>query len=237
MRQFWANQFDFNDRNDFPAATRTNPGNPRPTGSLVDEFAFGDVRATGPASPTSAPTWAGQRRRRPPRFGIAVAQQLCFYANSSPCSESDAEFRRIVGAFRDSNFNYGALMKEFFASPIVTGAAATGSFPPAGPDQHARRDHLCTALSNRLGKPDLCAQALAAHLGATSTATHRGQRRSRRLQPWRPVAGDADRADAVLPGRDRDVVREHRHPGGRRRIAAVYPSSDIPARSTRWSRP
>jgi len=46
MRQFWANQLDYNDRNDFPAATRTNPGNPRPTGTLVDEFAFGDVRAT-----------------------------------------------------------------------------------------------------------------------------------------------------------------------------------------------
>ena len=30
-----------------PGASRNNPGNPRPTGTLVDEFAFGDVRATG----------------------------------------------------------------------------------------------------------------------------------------------------------------------------------------------
>ncbi len=45
MRNFWANQLDFNDRNDFPTG-RNNSGNPRPT-AIVDEFAFGDFKATG----------------------------------------------------------------------------------------------------------------------------------------------------------------------------------------------
>jgi len=40
-------------------------------------------------------------------------------------SETDTEFRRIVGAFRDGNYNYSALVKEFFSSPLVTNAATT----------------------------------------------------------------------------------------------------------------
>ena len=108
-----------------------------------------------------------------PRFGISVAQQLCFYANSSPCNESDPEFRRVVGAFKDSNFNYAVLAKEFFSSPLVTGAVTTGSFPAGEvPLSIARRDHLCAALSNRWAKPDLCAQALALPTSA-QTATAR----------------------------------------------------------------
>jgi hypothetical protein len=173
MRQFWANQLDFNDRNDFQAATRTNPGNPRPTGALTDEFAFGDVRATGSSMNDLGGYLAMVTDGNGlPRFGIAVTQQLCFFANSSPCAENDPEFRRVVGAFRDSNFNYAVLMKEFFASPIVTGAAATGSYDVGQvPISITRRDHLCAALSNRLGKPDLCAQAVALPSSAqTSTA-------------------------------------------------------------------
>ncbi|HMF39090.1 MAG TPA: hypothetical protein VKQ32_00280 [Polyangia bacterium] len=163
MRQFWANQLDYNDRNDFPAATRTSAGNPRPTGTLVDEFAFGDVRATG-SSMTDLGGYLSMVTDGAglPRFGIAIVQQLCFYANSSPCSESDPEFRRVVGTFRDGNYNYGALMKEFFSSPLVTGATATGTYDVGQvPISISRRDHLCAALSNRLGKPDLCAQAVA----------------------------------------------------------------------------
>jgi len=173
MRQFWANQLDFNDRNDFPAGNRGTTGNPRPTGTLVDEFAFGDMRATG----TSMADLGGYLAQVTdgaglPRFAIAVVQQLCFYANSSPCSESDQEFRRIVGAFKDGNFNFAALTKEFFASPIVTGAAATGTYAVGEvPISISRRDHICASLSNRLGKPDICAQAVALPTSAqTSTA-------------------------------------------------------------------
>ena len=173
MRQFWANQLDFNDRNDFQAASRNNPGNPRPTGTLVDEFAFGDMKATG-SSIADLGGYLAQVTDGAglPRFGIAVVQQLCFYANSSPCSESDTEFRRIVGVFKDSTFNYAVLAKEFFSSSIVTGAAATSAASPGEvPVSIARRDHLCAALSNRLGKPDICAQAVAIPSSAqTSTA-------------------------------------------------------------------
>jgi hypothetical protein len=66
----------------------------------------------------------------------------------------------VVGSFVSSNYNFAALLKEFYASPLVTGAAATGSYDAnAVPVSIARRDHLCTALSNRLGKPDICTQA------------------------------------------------------------------------------
>ena len=138
------------------------PRQPPSSGGVTNEFAFGDVRATG-SSMADLGTFLAQVTDGAglPRFGISVVQQLCFYANSAPCSESDAEFRRIVGAFKDSSFNFAVLAKEFFSSPLVTGAAATGSFPAGEvPISIARRDHLCAALSNRLGKPDLCVQAI-----------------------------------------------------------------------------
>jgi hypothetical protein len=159
MRNFWANQYDFNDRNDFPTA-KDNTGNPRPT-TLSSEFAFGDFRATG-KSLTDLGGFLIQVTdgRGLPRFGIAMAQQLCFFANSAPCDESDPEFRRIVGVFKSSNYNYSTLLKELLASPLVTGAIATATFEAnAVPVSISRRDHLCAALSNRLGKPDLCAQS------------------------------------------------------------------------------
>jgi len=170
MRQFWANQLDYNDRNDFQAASRNNPGNPRPTGTLVDEFAFGDVRATG-AGIGDFGNYLAQVTDGAglPRFGISVVQQLCFYANSAPCSETDSEFRRVVTAFKDTNFNFAVLLKEFFSSPLVTGAAATGTYAAGEvPVSIARRDHLCAALSNRLGKADLCSQAVALPSSAQS---------------------------------------------------------------------
>ena len=161
MRNFWGNQYDYNDRNDFPAAARGAPTNNRPA-TIVDEFAFGDFRATG-TSIADFGTYLTEVTdgNGLPRFAIATVQQLCFYANSGPCNESDPEFHRVVSSFRDSNFNYAALMKEFFASPLVTGAVATGTFDAnAVPVSVSRRDHVCAALANRLGKPDICAQAV-----------------------------------------------------------------------------
>jgi hypothetical protein len=159
MRQFWANQFDYNDRNDFQPSTRNNPGNPRPT-ARVNEFAFGNFRATG-STTGELGTYLSQVTDGSglPRFAIAVTQQLCFYANSSPCSETDTEFRRVASAFQSSSYNFAVLLKEFFASPLVTGAGATTSYPEGVPVSISRRDHLCAALSNRLGRADLCAQA------------------------------------------------------------------------------
>jgi hypothetical protein len=177
MRQFWGNQLDFNDRNDFPAGNRFTgaAANPRPA-SPGGGFAFADVNDTGSDITALGPLLArvtdGAGLHR---FGITIAQDLCFWANSTACSESDPEFRRVVGAFENSAptpYNFAVLIKEFFASPLVTGAVATGTFPTANsvPVSISRRDHFCAALSNRLGKPDLCAQAIP-RPSSTQTAT------------------------------------------------------------------
>jgi hypothetical protein len=93
-------------------------------------------------------------------FAIEFTRKLCFYANSTACNAADPEFRRVVKAFQAANHDFLALIKELFASPLVTGIAATQTFAAgAMPVSIVRRDHLCAALSNRLGKPDLCALA------------------------------------------------------------------------------
>ena len=105
MRHFWGNQFDFNDRNDFPAGNRFTgaAANPRPA-TPGGGFAFGDVnddrrRHRWP----SGRCWPRSRTARGlHRFSIAIAQDLCFWANSAPCSETDPEFRRVVAAFENS---------------------------------------------------------------------------------------------------------------------------------------
>ncbi|HXU02106.1 MAG TPA: hypothetical protein VN903_14145, partial [Polyangia bacterium] len=167
MRQFWGTQLDFNDRNDFPAGNRFTgaAANPRPA-QTGGGFAFGDVNDKG-SDITAVGTFVAQVTDGAGlhRFAITMAQDLCYWANSAPCSESDTEFRRVVGAFENSSpmpYNFAALIKEFFASPLVTGVVATGTFSTAGavPISISRRDHFCAALSNRLGKPDLCAQAV-----------------------------------------------------------------------------
>jgi hypothetical protein len=167
MRQFWGTQLDFNDRNDFPRgnARAGIADNSRPP-TTGGGFAFADVNEVGPditaVGTLLARVTDGDGLHR---FSINMAQNLCFWANSSACSETDSEFRRVVSAFENSTptaYNFAVLIKEFFASPLVTGAVATGTYPTASsvPVSISRRDHFCAALSNRLGKPDLCAQAV-----------------------------------------------------------------------------
>jgi hypothetical protein len=171
MRQFWGTQLDFNDRNDFPAGNRFTgaAANPRPA-TTGGGFAFADVNETGAnlgaLGPLLLKVTDGDSAQPLHRFSIAMAQQLCFWANSAPCSETDPEFRRVVTQFENSSagpYNFAVLVKELFASPLVTGAKSTQSFSPENsvPISISRREHLCAALSNRLGKPDLCAQAVA----------------------------------------------------------------------------
>jgi len=179
MRQFWGSQLDYNDRNDFPMGNRFTgaAANPRPA-TVGGGFAFGDVNTTGPELAAIGNMLAqvtdGSGLHR---FSITIAQDLCFWANSAACSETDPEFRRVVGAFENSTpfpYNFAVLIKEFFASPLVTGAAATGTYPGLAsvPVSISRRDHFCAALSNRLGKPDLCAQTVPVPTSAqTTTAT------------------------------------------------------------------
>ncbi|HKP59505.1 MAG TPA: hypothetical protein VJV78_22435 [Polyangiales bacterium] len=161
LREFWGNQFDFNDRNDYPTRgfMMTAP-NPRPK-ALGGGFAIGNVNTMG-ASMMDLGGFLTQVSNDTPQgpvsgFAVEMTRKLCFYANSEDCSSSDPEFMRIARAFQTSNHDFLVLVKEFFASPLVTnvGAAAAAQATVS----ISRRDHLCAALSNRMGRPDLCALA------------------------------------------------------------------------------
>lgn len=177
MRQFWGSQFDFNDRNDFPArGTMGAAANPRPT-AIGGVFAFGNVNSAGGSLEDFGPLLAQVSDHTDPalpisRFALAVTQRLCYFANSAACAEEDAEFRRIAHGFQTGNFNFFSLIKELFSSPLVTGASATTTFSQGGiPVSIARRDQLCAALSNRLDRPDLCSLAAALPTSAQSATS------------------------------------------------------------------
>lgn len=168
MRMFWGSQFDFNDRNDFPA--RAGGGlaaNPRPA-TTGGGFAFGSVNTSGTNMFAFGPILASvtdtaDASQPVNRFALAMAQNLCFFANSSQCVESDPEFRRIALAFESSNYDFMTLVREMFSSPLVTGQAPTATASTFGLTVSiSRKDQLCAELSNRLARPDLCALAVAA---------------------------------------------------------------------------
>ena len=86
-----------------------------------------------------------------PLYASAWAQKLCYYANSGGCAEADPEFKRVVKAFVDSNYDFHTLMLELFSSPLVTGQVATKTWRDLGETVSiARQDHFCAALTNRL---------------------------------------------------------------------------------------
>jgi hypothetical protein len=93
-----------------------------------------------------------------PKFAEAWAQKLCFYANSAACVADDPEFQRVAKAFSAAHFAWSTLVQELFSSPLITNASATLTAQTHGEVLAvARRDHLCAALSARLGLPDVCA--------------------------------------------------------------------------------
>jgi hypothetical protein len=92
-----------------------------------------------------------------PLFATAWAQKLCAYVNSTACADDDPELARIVDAFRSSDYDWNTLVVELLASPITTHARATRTASKHGEVVAvARRDHLCFALSRRLGLTDVC---------------------------------------------------------------------------------
>ena len=174
LRQFWGSQLDYNDRNDFLArGFGTVPANPRPA-AIGGALAFGNVNAAGADMFALGPLLAQVAEADGlTRFAMSVTQQLCFFANSSMCLEDDPEFRRVALAFQNGNFNFRALVTEFFASPLVTAAASTATTVKNGVSiSIARRDQLCGSLSVRLNKPDVCAQGISAP-SLTQAATAR----------------------------------------------------------------
>jgi hypothetical protein len=99
----------------------------------------------------------GARLAAHPLFAAAWTQRLCTYATSAPCNESDPEFVRLVGVFRDSRYSWPDLVRAMFASPIVTYLSETRTAATAGqPFPIARQEHLCALLSSRLGVTDVC---------------------------------------------------------------------------------
>jgi hypothetical protein len=187
MRMFFGNQYDFNDRNDFVSNPfNGSQSNARPASPQMAGFAFADVNWAPPSGGTSMAglgplllqatdqdtTDAGGPL---PLFALSVAQQLCYWANSNACSASDPVFRGIVADFVSSNYNFPALVKELFSSPLMTGAAATATYPADSngnetvPVSIARQAHLCAALSNRMGLSDVCALQAAVPTSAQTT--------------------------------------------------------------------
>ena len=87
-----------------------------------------------------------------PLFATAWTQKLCYYARSAACSDDDPEFVRVAKAFADSRFDFHTLVRELFSSPLVTGSSLTKTWTDGGETVTiARQDHLCAALTNRLG--------------------------------------------------------------------------------------
>ncbi|HEX8789323.1 MAG TPA: hypothetical protein VF765_00120, partial [Polyangiaceae bacterium] len=102
-----------------------------------------------------------------PYFASAWVQKLCYYANSSPCVETDPVFTQIVKDFQSSNYNWNSLVKELLSSPIITNASSTLTSQTNGEIVAvSRRDHLCAAINARLGFTDVCG------LSATTSRTY-----------------------------------------------------------------
>ena len=121
--------------------------------SMPGVFAFDGISKN-----VSTPKELGQAMAGHPRFAVAWAQKLCYFANSAACSESDPEFQRIVMAFQSSGHDLKTLLREVLTSPLTTGTRNTQTFADQGMTLSvARRDQLCGAMSTRLGVPNLCA--------------------------------------------------------------------------------
>jgi len=162
MRQYWGKQYDFNDKADGKKS------------SGAASFGFGDVTQDGKTlvdfGGFLAQLTDTQLSAQPvQRFALALTQKLCFFANSARCVETDPEMRRVALVFQNSQHDFKTLVRELFSSPLVTSAASTESAATDGVTVSiARRDQLCTALSNRLQMADLCEIDLPTPTGVTS---------------------------------------------------------------------
>lgn len=170
LKQFWESYYDFSDRNDFPTfrfgstnvqPNRTNGGslalgNVNESGTTLSDLGALLAKVTDTVSDPDAPAMDASLQTLN-RFALAFAQKLCYYADSAACTESDPEFRRVVKAFQDSNYDFKTLIRELMASPLVTGLSETYTFTKRNVVVSiARKDQFCQALSNRLNMPDVC---------------------------------------------------------------------------------
>lgn len=109
-----------------------------------------------------------------PRYPLAWAQKLQFWANSTPAIEQDPELQRIADAFKNSGYNFKTLVRETFSSPLVTLAKGTKTTKENGVILSiTRRDQYCTTLSNRLGLTDVCGMSSVTTTGAQQQLANR----------------------------------------------------------------
>jgi hypothetical protein len=122
--------------------------------SVGAAFAYDGVEATGNDIFELANILANH-----PLFAEGWTHKLCFYANAAECPENDPEFERVVQVFRDSGYDFRALVRELFTSPLITGSECIerGTGDNAG---IARLRHFCSSLSNRLEVVDVCGQSV-----------------------------------------------------------------------------
>ncbi len=109
-----------------------------------------------------------------PAFPGAWVQKLCYYANSAPCLATDPEFQRIVADFQSSNYDWDALVRELFSSPLTTNATVTQTTAADEVVSVTRRDHLCEALNIRLGLNDVCGLSIISATKASTITTIAG---------------------------------------------------------------
>ena len=115
-------------------------------------FNIDGVNANGSGVGDLAKTMASH-----PRLPLAWAQKLYFWASSTPALEDDPELLRIADVFKQANFDFKALAREVFSSPLLTLAGPTKTTTTNGVILSiTRRDQFCAALSNRMGLPDVC---------------------------------------------------------------------------------
>jgi len=202
MKQFWESYFDFADRNDFPML-RFGQSNVTPNRTNGGALMFGNVAAEGAtmeelggllaAVEDTNATVADAALQTVNRFALSMAQKLCYFADSAGCAEDDPEFRRVILAFQQANFDFKVLIRELFSSPLVTGAAPTRTFDLRNVVVSiARKDQLCQELSNRLGRPDVCGLAVAYPFSSGfggSTDAYASQRAIFRLAGSMPADG------------------------------------------------
>lgn len=141
-------------RQSFTVSYHTQPAGVMPTDGTQAEFILDsqDVKGTGGGVAELANIMT-----QSPRFATAWTNKLCQYANSASCSPDDPEFLRVAAVFQSSKYDFHALVRELFSSPLVTQAAATKTTMDVGNTVSVeRREHFCASLSNRLHISDAC---------------------------------------------------------------------------------
>ena len=197
-------------------------------------------------APTSR-RWARCSRRSPTaRRSVTGSRSPSRRSSASaPTRRLQRERRRVPprrrARSRTASYNFAVLIKEFFASPLVTGAIATGTYRRRHrrADQHlAARPALRGAVQPaRQARPVRAGGAGAQH-DADGDRDDRAERGRRRVQPRLADPGHAVRSDAVLPRRPASCCARTspRRSSTPRRAPASTRCSDVPRRDREHGR-